>query len=76
MLRWAIPSHSALLKVLMVFNLKHTQTYVTCYNDIGTCLMFIISQSTCFGKGAFSFCDVLNIVAVNSAKYVTKVTFS
>lgn len=25
-------------------------------------------------KGTFSFCDVLNIVAVNSAKYVTKVT--
>jgi len=31
-LRWAIPSHSALLKVLMVFNLKHTQTYTMCQN--------------------------------------------
>lgn len=31
-LRWAIPSHSALLKVLMVFNLKHRDMCDICYN--------------------------------------------
>lgn len=31
-LRWAFPSHSALLEILMVFNLKHAEKYAMCQN--------------------------------------------
>lgn len=45
-LRWALPSHSALLKVLMVFNLKHTDIYNVSKQEERTVTMMLSLCST------------------------------